>query len=221
MDHRIQVVIADDHEIYRDGLRVLFKKSNRIVLTGEASTGKQLIALCEEALPDVILTDVMMPVMDGVGAAKYIAEHFPSVRIIALSMFNDDNLILDMLNAGASGYLIKNANNSEIIDAVESVYKNKPYYCTATSHKLARLIGRRHHRNEGRQRISFSEKEVDIIKLICKEKTTREIGDALNMSTRTIEEYRHRLKEKMKVKGTAGVVVYAIKNEIFKLDKNG
>src|SRR5688500_1392956 len=100
MNHRVQVVIADDHEIYRDGLRVLLEKSNRIVLTGEASTGKQLIALCEEALPDVILTDVMMPVMDGIGAATYIAQHFPSVRIIALSMFNDDNLILDMLNAG-------------------------------------------------------------------------------------------------------------------------
>jgi DNA-binding NarL/FixJ family response regulator len=220
MDDQIHVMIADDHEVYRDGLKNLLLKSKNIAVTGEAATGKQLISLCEEKLPDVVLTDIMMPVMDGIEATAYIAEHFPSVRVIALSMFNQDSLILDMLNAGAIGYLIKNANKDEILESVNSVYKNKPFYCTSTSIKLARLIGASHFGSKAKQKILFSQKELDITRMICAEKTTKEIGDELNMSARTVEEYRHRIREKMEVKGTAGMVIYAIKNDLFRIEKN-
>ena len=220
MNHKIQVVIADDHEVYRDGLKTLLNKLGEIEIVGEASTGKQLIAMCERTLPDVVLTDIMMPVMDGIVAAKYIAQHFPSVRIIALSMFNQDHLILDMLKAGASGYLIKNAHKNEIMDAIHCVYRNKPYYCTSTSHKLAKLIGTSEFGSAKDERQLFSEKETEIIRLICEEKTTKEIADALNMSSRTVEEYRYRLKEKMDVKSIAGMVIYAIRNRIYKIDES-
>ena len=128
MTNKIQLAIADDHEVYRDGLKALLESSKEFEIVAEASTGKQLVSLCEEKVPDVVLTDIMMPVMDGIKATLFLAEHFPSVRVIALSMFNQDHLILDMLNAGASGYLIKNAHKNEIIEAIHSVYKNKPYY---------------------------------------------------------------------------------------------
>ena len=218
MHHKIQLIIADDHDVYRNGLKALLNQSKEIEVAGEAVTGKQLLSLCEEKKPDVVMTDIMMPVMDGIKATAWLAEHMPATRVIALSMFNQDNLILDMLNAGASGYLIKNAHKREIIDAIHSVYKNKPYYCSSTSCKLARLIDNSRHGPRAKQKIFFSKKELDIIRMICEEKTTREIGDKLNMSARTAEEYRYKIRGKMEVKGTAGMVIYAIKNDLFKLD---
>ena len=218
MTHKIQLAIADDHEVYRDGLKALLESSKEFEIVAEASTGIHLVSLCEENVPDVVLTDIMMPVMDGIKATLFLAEHLPSVRVIALSMFNQDHLILDMLNAGASGYLIKNAHKDEIIEAIHSVYKNKPYYCSSTSYKLARLIGNSQFGPKAKQKIFFSEKEMEIIKLICEEKTSKEIGDKLNMSARTAEEYRYRIREKMEVKGTAGIVLYAIKNDLFRLE---
>jgi DNA-binding NarL/FixJ family response regulator len=219
MDHRIQVAIADDHEVFRDGLKSFLQKSNDFQVAGEAATGKQLISLCEEVHPDVVLTDIIMPVMDGVEATAYISEHFPGVRVIALSMFNQDNLILDMVKAGASGYLIKNAHKNEIVEAIHSVYRNKPYYCSSTSLKLARLIGASHFGPKARQKVTYSPKEMAIIKMICEEKTTKEIGDELNMSFRTVEEYRQKIREKMDVKGTAGMVIYAIRNDLYKFEQ--
>jgi DNA-binding NarL/FixJ family response regulator len=217
MNHKIQVMIADDHDIYRDGLKSLLEHSSEFIVTGEACTGKHLISLCEKNTPDVVMTDIIMPVMDGICATKWMAENLPTVRVIALSMFNQDHLILDMLNAGASGYLIKNAHKNEIIDAVHSVYKNKPYYCSSTSHKLARLIGNNTPNPARLNKIMFSTIEMEVIRMICEQKTTKEIGDHLNMSMRTAEEYRKRIREKMDVKNIAGIVIYAIRNNLFKL----
>jgi DNA-binding NarL/FixJ family response regulator len=160
----------------------------------------------------------MMPVMDGIKATELIAQNFPTVRVIALSMFNQDHLILDMLKAGASGYLLKNASKNEIISAIDSVYKNKPYYCSSTSHKLARLIGNSLFSTKENKKICFSKQELEIIRMICEEKTSKEIGDRLNISARTAEEYRQKIKEKMEVKNTVGMVIYAISNNLFRLE---
>lgn len=217
---RIQLLIADDHEVYRDGLKNLVEKSPGIEVIGEAANGKELIGMCRQQLPDVILTDIMMPVMDGIEATAVITKEFPTVRVIALSMFNQDNLIMDMLNAGAIGYLIKNAHKTEIIDAIHSVYRYVPYYCKSTSMKLARLIGGSQFGTKAKDKIFFSQKEKDIIRLICEEKTSKEIGDELHLSMRTVEEYRQRIKDKMDVKGTTGIVIYAIKNDLFKVEQD-
>ena len=220
MNYKIQLVIADDHEIYRDGLKALLDKCGNFIITGEGATGKQLISQCEKMVPDVVMTDIMMPVMDGIEATKWLARNLPVVRVIALSMYNQDHLILDMLNAGASGYLIKNAQKNEIIEAIHSVYNNKPYYCSSTSFKLARLIGSSKFGPRVKDPMKFTPKEMDIIRMICEEKTTKEIGIKLNISTRTAEEHRKRIRDKMDVTGTAGIVIYAIRNELFKLDEN-
>lgn len=217
MNLRIQLIIADDHEVYRDGLKTLLDKSPDLQVIGEASNGMELVSLCHLKVPDVILTDIMMPVMDGVEATSVITKNFPSIRVIALSMFNQDNLILDMLNAGAMGYLIKNAHKDEILEAIKSVYRNTPYYCKSTSIKLARLIGVSQFGSNAKNKVFFSQKERDIIRLICEEKTSKEIGDELHLSMRTVEEYRQRLKDKMEVKGTTGIVIYAIKNDLYKV----
>jgi DNA-binding NarL/FixJ family response regulator len=216
----IRLIIADDHEVYRDGLKTLLEKAkdHSLQVIAEAANGKELISLTEQFMPDLVLTDIMMPIIDGIEATAYITKNFPSVKVIALSMFNQDNLILDMLNSGAKGYLIKNAHKDEIIEAIESVYKNTPYYCRSTSLKLAKLIaGSQFGGTVIKSRTAFSEKEMAIVKMICEEKTSKEIGDTLFLSTRTVDEYRIKIREKMEVKSTAGMVIYAIRNDLFKL----
>jgi DNA-binding NarL/FixJ family response regulator len=220
MNYKIQLMIADDHDIYRDGLKALLDQCADFIVTAEASTGKQLITHCQTNPPDIVMTDIMMPVMDGIEVTKWLSDNFPVVRVIALSMFNQDHLILDMLNAGASGYLIKNAHKNEIIEAIHTVYKNKPYYCSSTSHKLARLIGTSRNGAKANNKVTFSSREIDIIRMICEEKTTKQIGDMLNISARTAEEYRKRIRDKMDVKSTAGMVIYAIRNDLFRLEDN-
>lgn len=215
----IRMVIADDHELYREGLRSLLQKSKELQIVAEAGNGKELIAICEKTNPEIVLTDIMMPVMDGIEATGFITSNMPSVKVIALSMFNQDNLILDMLNAGALGYLIKNAAKNEILEAIESVNKNIPYYCRSTSMRLARLIGGNSLISRPAEKILFSERELAIIRLICEEKTSKEIGNILFVSPRTVDEYRERIREKMGVKGTTGIVIYAIQNNLVKLER--
>lgn len=212
----IRVMITDDHDLYRDGLRGLLQKSTHLQVVGEASNGRELLTVCETDPPDVVLMDIMMPIMDGIETTQYLSSHYPAVRVIALSMFNQDNLILDMINAGAVGYLIKNANKAEILEAISSAYRNIPFYCSTTSLRLAKLIAMS--QKGPRSQVYFTSKELIIIRMICEERTSKEIGDALYLSGRTVEEYRVRIREKMEAKNTAGMVIYAIRNELFKLE---
>jgi DNA-binding NarL/FixJ family response regulator len=215
----LRLVIADDHEIYLDGLKVMLKKQGDFEVVGEASNGKELIDVVQQAEPDIVLTDIVMPVMDGIAATQFLTKHKPLVNIIALSMFDQDNLIIDMLEAGAKGYLLKNANKSEIIEAIKSVYRNIPYYCTSTSAKLARMIAQSKFNPYKKLNTPyFSEKEMEIIRLICQEFTNNEIGQKLFLSGRTVEGYRVKILEKMNAKSTAGIVIYAIKNEMYKIN---
>jgi|SRR6185436_5896703 len=214
----INIVIADDHEIFRDGFRVLIKKFQEIKLVGEAENGKELIEIVEKLKPDVVLTDIKMPKMDGIEATQYLTRTDSAINIIALSMFDEDNLIIDMLEAGAKGYLLKNADKQEIIEAITTVNKGKTYYCKSTSAKLMQMIARsKFNPYKKSQKAQFKEKELEVIRLICDQHSTKEIGDKLNLSTRTIEGYRERILEKMDVHNTAGIVVYAIKAGIYKI----
>lgn len=213
----IDIILADDHEIFRDGFAVMLTKIPEINLLGEASNGEELIKLMRTLKPEVIVTDIKMPKMDGIEATKRLKKEFPSVGIIALSMFDEENLIVDMLEAGAKGYLLKNAHKTEIIAAIKSVYKDEPYYCRETSHKLAQMIAKsRFNPYKKRAKIEFSEKEIAIINLICGEYSNKEIADKLILSKRTVEGYREKILEKIDGKNTAGIVVYAIKNNIYK-----
>jgi DNA-binding NarL/FixJ family response regulator len=218
MNSPIRIVLADDHEIFRDGFNVMLRKQDDIKLVGEASNGKELIEITGKLMPDIILTDIKMPKIDGIEATRILTEKYPGINIIALSMFDDDNLIIDMLEAGAKGYLLKSAHKSEIIEAIQTVHKNDVYYCKSTSTKLARLIAQsRFDPYTGTPKPLFTEKEVKMIRLICQEATNKEIASKLFLSIRTIEGYRERIQEKMGVKNTAGIVIYAIKTGIFKL----
>ena len=214
----ISIVIADDHEIFRDGFRAMTKKFPEVKLIGEAENGRDLIELIEKTKPDVVLTDIKMPKMDGIEATRQLIKSKSNVNIIALSMFDEDNLISDMLEAGAKGYLIKNANKEEIIEAIKTVNRGKTYYCKDTSARLLQMISNsKFNPYKKTPKPQFTERELEVIKLICDQLSNKEIAERLNLSIRTIEGYREKILEKMDVHNTAGIVVYAIKTSIYQI----
>jgi two-component system, NarL family, response regulator NreC len=209
----IKLLIADDHEIFRDGFKLMLSKFTDIELVGEAENGRELVELTKKLKPDVIITDIKMPIMDGIDATQKISEKYPDIGIIGLSMFDEDDLIIDMLEAGAKGFLIKNAGKLEITEAIRTVYEGGPYYCKTTSHKLTNLIAKsRFNPYKKVTKIEFTEKERTIIQLICKELSNKEIADKLFVSSRTVEGHRLKILDKMNVKNTVGLVVYAMKH---------
>lgn len=217
MPNSIRLLIADDHEIFRDGLVLMLSKQSHLLLEGQAEDGQELIDMVKKKPPDIVLTDIKMPRMDGIEATRYIRSWFPQVNIIALSMFDEENLIVDMLEAGAKGYLLKNADKQEILEAIENVFQNKVFYCQHTSAKLATMIVKsKFNPLRKTESIEFTDREKDIVKLICLQFTAQEIADKLFLSKRTVEGYRTRILEKMNVKNTAGVVIFALKNGIIK-----
>ncbi len=128
MNKTIRLVIADDHEIFRDGLALMLSKQDTVVLTGQAADGEELLRLVAEMRPDIVLTDIKMPRLGGIAAAKILVQRFPDLKIIALSMFDEEALIVEMLEAGAKGYLLKNADKKEILEAILTVYEgNSPF----------------------------------------------------------------------------------------------
>ncbi|HCL05235.1 MAG TPA: DNA-binding response regulator, partial [Chitinophagaceae bacterium] len=139
---QITVIIADDHDIYRDGLFMLLTKDPLIMVLGDASNGKQLIRLFKEYQPDIVLTDLRMPELDGVSAIREMVQLKPGAKIIALSTFDSDTMVTDALEAGAMGYIVKNAERGEITEAIRMVYAGNPYYCKTTSNRLVRLIAK-------------------------------------------------------------------------------
>jgi len=213
----INIVIADDHEIFLDGLSLMLSGHEGFTVCGRASNGQQLLEIVNREKPDIVLTDIRMPVVDGIQSTKQILAAHPGIGVIALSMFDEENLVIEMLEAGAKGYLLKNAHKNEIIDAVISVYQNKNYYCSQTSFLLATMIVRsKFHPDVQQPPIVLNDREKTIIQMICQQKTTQEIADKIYLSKRTVEGYRVKILEKIQAKNIAGVVIFALKNNIIK-----
>lgn len=219
-DSTLRVIIADDHQIFLDGFKLLLKKikSYNILVVGEAANGKQLVELALEHRPDIVITDIQMPVMDGVEATRRIKAQFPEMLVIALSMFNQENLVLDMLQEGANGYLLKNTSKAELTEALRIVREGGVYFCPETTIHLTKTI----REAGGGSRTSvprFSDREVEIIWHICKGYTNKEIAAKLNLSTRTIESHRENILQKTGTKNSVEVAVYALKHGIIDLNK--
>lgn len=216
---KIKVIIADDHDIYRDGLFMLLNRDSDIEVIADANNGQSLVELCNTLKPDIVLTDLRMPIKDGIEAIKELSIQSPKIPCIALSTFDSDHLIVNALEAGASGYIIKNSQKGEIIEAIKTVIHGQPYYCQSSSQRLVKLIKNSHYNPyTNKSKNTFTDRELSIIELICEEKNSKEIGEILFMSSRTVEGIRSKILDKMNVKTAAGVAIYAIKNNLFNIE---
>lgn len=214
---KIKVMIADDHRIFREGLKLILSGDDQIEIKGEASNGKELLSAVRQHAPDVIITDIKMPVVDGVEATRKLCRFYPGARVIGLTSFGDDHMIIDMLEAGAMGFLLKNIVHEELVVAIRTVYQHRPYFSAEITEKLSRIIaGRYVGRKE--QHITLTELEKQIILLICKEYTSKEIADKLKMGKRTVESYRIRIMDKLGAKSVAGIITYAIQSGLYRQD---
>jgi two-component system response regulator NreC len=212
----ITLVLADDHKIFRDGFKTFLRKQKDITIVGEASNGKELVEIVAVKSPDIVVTDIQMPIMDGIEASRTIKLKHPSTGIIALSMHTEESLVVEIVEAGATGYLIKNVGKHDLLEAIKTVYEGGSYYCQSISKKLLeRLTKIKFHHNA---RPQFTLREIEVIKLICKEFTNKEIATALSLSPRTIEGLRENIQRKIGAKNIVGVAVYAIANRIINLD---
>jgi DNA-binding NarL/FixJ family response regulator len=214
----IRLLIADDHEMLRKGFYTILNDVKNIQLVGEAADGIELVQLARTLHPEVVITDINMPKMDGIAATKILQEKYPNIGVIAFSMYMEERPIIEMLKAGARGYLSKNTSKEEMLEAIYSVATHKTYYCQETTARLAYLIATSDQSPHTKMpKEEFNKRERDIIRMVCEERANKDIAEALNLSIRTVEGYREKIQEKMQVKNTAGIVVYAIKNGIYKI----
>ncbi len=212
----VNIILADDHELFRDGFAGMFRQPCGITLVAEATNGEQLLQQVRKFRPDVVLTDLRMPVMDGVEATRIITKEFPSIAVIGLTMLGDEGSIARMLEAGASGYLNKDATKEEIKKAIQVVAAGGTYYCRGTRQKISELVKKGQFDLANNKMIeTFTPTEKRLIQYICEEYTGREIAEMMNIKFRTIEGYRLKLMNKMKVKNQSGLVLFAVKYGLF------
>ena len=205
----ITVLIADDHGVFRTGLKMLLSQLKHISVVGEAGNGQELVRRSAELLPDIVLTDIAMPVMDGIAATRELVRRRYGSRVIVLSAHGREEPILQMLEAGALGYVLKSADSAEISEAISTVFHNKPYFCQEITERLTEIVSR-NYQSPVRVTVSFTEREKEIIRLICHEATSKEIAHTLHLSKRTVEGHRTRIMDKIGAKSIAGVITYAV-----------
>jgi DNA-binding NarL/FixJ family response regulator len=215
--HPIRVVIADDHEIFRDGFKVLMRKrgKNHVNIVAEACDGFELLDLVGELKPDVVITDVKMPRMNGITACRKIREQFNNISVLAMSSFDEDYLIYDMFDAGASGYLFKNSGKEDIFSALEAVQMGEHYYSSITSPALLKKLAPSPYNKVAMNQSVFTDKEKEIMRAICQQLTTKEIATDLTLNRRTVEDYSHSIKEKTGTRNIVGIALYAVKKGIY------
>jgi len=215
----IRVAIADDHKIFRKGVILSLRPYTNLKFVLEAENGQELLdllaATADEEKPDVILMDLRMPQKDGIETTKLVAKLYPSIHIIALTMYEDERFVSHMMEIGANGYLLKSADPGEIKKAIMEV-KAKGYYLNNFVNRI--LLKKSHARQKVvpslNSEVTLTERERDVIKYICMEFTAQEIAQKLEVSPRTVEAIKDRLMERFGAKNTAGLVFYAVKNNL-------
>ena len=209
------IVLTDDHVLLRNGLAALVKNLGHNVLF-EADNGKDFInKLDKKNLPELVLMDINMPEMDGYETALWLKTNHPEVKVLALSMYDNESSIIRMLKSGAKGYILKDSEPAELKAAIDAVVSKGYYYSDLVSGKLIHAINKLDDEGgELKNLMQLNERETDFLKYACTEMTYKEIADKMFVSPRTIDGYRDALFEKLHVKTRVGLVMYAIKNGV-------
>lgn len=211
-----KIVLVDDHVLLRKGLADLVRNQGYSVLF-EAGNGKDFCEkLQKENLPDLVLLDINMPVMDGYETALWIKRNHPDIKVLALSMYDDENAVIRMVKNGARGYILKDTEPAELRAAIEAILNKGFYYSEMVTGRLIHSISGLDDEQQATQQqlLNLTEREIEFLKLACSEMTYKEIADKMHLSPRTVDGYRDTLFQKLELKTRTGLVIYAIKNGI-------
>ncbi|MBN1112493.1 MAG: response regulator transcription factor [Bacteroidales bacterium] len=214
MTPKLKIFIVDDHNLFREGLLFLLSNSNLEADIYEAENGEQFLDKFQLINPDIILMDIEMPVINGITATYEALKINPELKIIALSMYGNENYYTEMIDAGAKGFLLKNSKFDDVRNAILDVYSGKNYFSPEILDGIIKNLNKKKYKKAN---YNLSEREVEILYNICKGLSNHEIADNLFISKRTVDKHRENILLKTQSKNTAELVVYAIKNKIFEV----
>ena len=214
-----KILLADDHKIIRDGLRALLEKEPDMEVVGEAQDGITTVRLAKKFLPNIVIMDIGMPDMNGIDATRQIISETQGVKVIALSMHSDRRFVLQMLKAGASGYLLKDSAFEELASAIKTVMAGQPYL----SPKITDVVIKEYivslPKNEESVFTKITTREREVLQLLAEGKATKQIAAFLNVSVKTIETHRQQIMEKLDIHSVAELTKYAIREGLTSVDK--
>jgi len=214
----MKILLADDHNVLRKGLRRILEEQPDLEVVGEASDGREAVALCNQLHPDIVVMDIAMPLMNGLEATRQILQRSSEVNVLILSMYSDENYVVQVLRAGARGYLLKDTAEEDLITAVRAVAKGQPFF----SPKIAKLLmgdNIQRLRTEGMSDSYdlLTPREREVLQLIAEGKSNKEAAAALFVSPTTIETHRARIMDKLDLHSTADIVLYAVRKGIVQM----
>jgi two-component system, NarL family, response regulator NreC len=214
----IKILLADDHKIMRDGLRKILQEQSDMEVIGEANSGRAAVDLAYRLVPDVIIMDISMPVMNGIEATRRIVAKAPQIKIIALSMHSDKRYVVEMLKAGALGYVHKMCQYEDLAIAIRAVIAQKSYFCP----RELKTIGTEYIQTRSKRQLSvfsvLTSREREVLQLVAEGKTTRQIASTLNVSIKTIETHRQQIMKKLGINSIAELTKYAIREGLTSLE---
>jgi DNA-binding NarL/FixJ family response regulator len=216
MARRITVVLADDHTVVRQGLRALLEAEPDIAVVGEAATGREALQLTRTLLPDVVVMDIAMPVLNGAEATRQIIRQVPATRVVVLSSYSDDEYVRELTEAGAAGYLLKQAAVTDLVRAIREAMKGKSFFSPAVSRRLIDTYQQTLLQGvPARRRASaLTSRQAEVLQLIAEGKLNKQIAFELELSIKTVEKHRQQLMNKLGIHDIAGLTRYAISKGI-------
>ncbi|MCX6153815.1 MAG: response regulator transcription factor [Candidatus Kapabacteria bacterium] len=217
---KIKVILVDDHRIVRDGLKSLLQHEKDIEVIGGASSYTELLSLLSQEIPDVLILDIAMPEKSGIEITKIMRKDFPSIRILILTMFTDEDFVFNSLKAGASGFIPKNTSKKEFIEAIHEVYNMNEYFSDSIKNLIMKSYVKKvkNEDNSTKEYKKLLTKREEEILLHCVEgKTNQDIADFLFISTRTVESHKNHIMNKLELKTNMDLIRFAVKNNIIKL----
>ncbi len=216
-DEVINVMIVDDHVLYRAGVKTALSSKKDIKVIAEADNGAHLLNMLKGIQPDVILLDIQMPIMDGITTLPEVKKLYPGIKIVMLTLLDDQSVITKLMELGANSYLVKTSDAEVIYEAIKTCHQQEFYFNSLTNKALLNNLRQKNISSPfktNQDDAVLTEKEITILRLMCEEKSTREIAEAVDLSPRTIEAIRDKLKTKTGTKSTAGLIMFAVKNNL-------
>lgn len=215
----IKILLADDHKIVRDGIKLMLEPQAGIDVVDEAQNGIEVLEKLKDQVVDIIVMDINMPEMDGITAARKVKENYPDVKVLALTMSNDDLHIRQMIQAGASGYIMKSAGRKELREAIDEIMAGKHYFSDEATESIMMDLVKGKGKSTDPDPIHITDREMEILELIVQEHTNQEIAEKLYISSRTVDAHRRNLLQKTGARNTAGLVKYAFQHNLISSDK--